>query len=57
MSCGQRGWPEEDQDYGNPCVCALHRGHGGLHECFEGCGSTWAGGLSAEPDEREEDRG
>jgi hypothetical protein len=46
--CGQLGWPQEDQEADNPCVCGLADGHEGLHECYEGCGSLWAGGRRPE---------
>lgn len=57
MKCNQRGWTDEDQEFDNPCVCGLSAGHDGLHECHEGCGGTWAGGLAAVPDVEENDRG
>ena len=47
-TCDQRGWLAEDQDWDNPCTCGLSAGHDGLHECYEGCGGEWAGGLPAE---------
>lgn len=48
--CDRLGWVDEEQDDDNPCVCILPPGHEGLHECGEGCGSSWAGGVAPEPD-------
>ena len=47
--CGRRTWLDEEQEDDNPCVCGLDAGHDGLHQCYEGCGSEWAGGMLPEP--------
>ena len=46
-SCNRRAYTDEDQDWDNPCVCYLAPDHEGLHECGEGCGAQWAGGVGA----------
>ena len=51
--CGRKAWLEDDPDDDNPCVCGLDAEHLGLHQCFEGCGSEWAGGMAPKPTDSE----
>ena len=44
-TCGRQGWPDDEQDYDNPCVCGLAPGHEGLHQCDQEDDQTWAGGI------------
>lgn len=43
--CYRKGWPHDDQDADNPCICGKAAFHSGLHVCDD-CGETWAGGRA-----------